>query len=239
MGLIAVQLRLAQRALGIAEQQRRHHDCSASARIAVLPIRTGLLPTPIRESSCRCSNSLNGPNVRGVLLRCHFDKPPAGALRPCGQASHHREQKRAPTHAEHQFGIHLFTRLYSERAIRHKTIEGKRKTQVMVVRARNKMVSSRLYHFLDCTFFRHQIKTLRLATSYITYLTRVLEGDQDPSSGFRAELVPSSRKINAERRAKCEAQVREKLIKTRLLFACITFIPSHLHIEHWLLKETI
>lgn len=52
-----------------------------------------------------------------------------------------------------------------------------------------------------------QIKTLRLATSYITYLTRVLEGDQDPSSGFRAELVPSSRKINAERRAKCEAQV--------------------------------
>lgn len=52
-----------------------------------------------------------------------------------------------------------------------------------------------------------QIKTLRLATSYITYLNRVLEGDQDPSSGFRAELVPSSRKINAERRAKLEAQV--------------------------------
>lgn len=55
--------------------------------------------------------------------------------------------------------------------------------------------------------FIEQIKTLRLATSYITYLTRVLEGDQDPSSGFRAELVPSSRKINAERRAKSEAQV--------------------------------
>lgn len=35
----------------------------------------------------------------------------------------------------------------------------------------------------------------------------MLEGDQDPSSGFRAELVPSSRKINAERRAKLEAQV--------------------------------
>ena len=52
-----------------------------------------------------------------------------------------------------------------------------------------------------------KIKTLRLATSYITYLTRVLEGDQDPSGGFRAELVPSSRKINAERRAKMEAQV--------------------------------
>lgn len=50
-----------------------------------------------------------------------------------------------------------------------------------------------------------KIKTLRLATSYITYLNRVLEGDQDPSSGFRAELVPSSRKINAERRARSEA----------------------------------
>lgn len=56
-----------------------------------------------------------------------------------------------------------------------------------------------------------QIKTLRLATSYITYLNRVLEGDQDPSNGFRAELVPSSRKINAERRAKMEAQVLESV----------------------------
>lgn len=55
--------------------------------------------------------------------------------------------------------------------------------------------------------FSHQIKTLRLATSYITYLNEVLRGDQDPSNGFRAELVPSSRKINAERRAKLEAQV--------------------------------
>lgn len=53
-----------------------------------------------------------------------------------------------------------------------------------------------------------QIKTLRLATSYINYLNGVLEGDQDPTGGFRAELVPSSRKINAERRAKSEAQVR-------------------------------
>lgn len=63
---------------------------------------------------------------------------------------------------------------------------------------------------LKCTirFLSIQIKTLRLATSYISYLTRVLEGDQDPSGGFRAELVPSSRKINAERRARNEAQVR-------------------------------
>ncbi|XP_059611413.1 heart- and neural crest derivatives-expressed protein 2 [Phlebotomus argentipes] len=53
-----------------------------------------------------------------------------------------------------------------------------------------------------------KIKTLRLATSYITYLTQVLEGNQDPSGGFRAELT-SSRKINAERRAnmKNEAQI--------------------------------
>jgi Helix-loop-helix DNA-binding domain len=53
-----------------------------------------------------------------------------------------------------------------------------------------------------------KIKTLRLATSYISYLINVLEGEQEPS-GFRAELVPSSRKINAERRAiiKNELQV--------------------------------
>ncbi|XP_037926437.1 protein Fer3 isoform X2 [Hermetia illucens] len=53
-----------------------------------------------------------------------------------------------------------------------------------------------------------KIKTLRLATSYISYLTRVLEGDQDPSSGFRAELVPSSRKINAERRANYKNEIQ-------------------------------
>ncbi|XP_031631380.1 heart- and neural crest derivatives-expressed protein 2-like isoform X2 [Contarinia nasturtii] len=50
-----------------------------------------------------------------------------------------------------------------------------------------------------------KIKTLRLATSYITYLNGVLKGDQDPSSEFRAEIL-SSRKINAERKAKVEAQ---------------------------------
>lgn len=61
-----------------------------------------------------------------------------------------------------------------------------------------------------------QIKTLRLATSYITYLNGVLEGDQDPTGGFRAELVPSSRKINAERRAKCEAQVQIQYYNERI-----------------------
>lgn len=38
-----------------------------------------------------------------------------------------------------------------------------------------------------------QIKTLRLATSYISYLTGVLETD-DPAGGFRAELGSLGRK---------------------------------------------
>ncbi|XP_050101107.1 uncharacterized protein LOC126581473 [Anopheles aquasalis] len=46
-----------------------------------------------------------------------------------------------------------------------------------------------------------KIKTLRLAISYIAHLLAVVNGNQDPSCDFRAELVPSSRKINAERRA--------------------------------------
>ncbi|XP_053698535.1 heart- and neural crest derivatives-expressed protein 2 [Sabethes cyaneus] len=46
-----------------------------------------------------------------------------------------------------------------------------------------------------------KIKTLRLAISYIAHLLAVVNGSQDPSCDFRAELVPSSRKINAERRA--------------------------------------
>lgn len=41
--------------------------------------------------------------------------------------------------------------------------------------------------------FHSQIKTLRLATSYISYLTGVLETD-DPAGGFRAELVATNRK---------------------------------------------
>lgn len=71
-----------------------------------------------------------------------------------------------------------------------------------------------------------KIKTLRLATSYISYLTRVLEGDQDPSGGFRAELVPSSRKINAERRAKYEAQVRHH--NEWLLEQCASSVVQYL-----------
>ncbi|CAO1349745.1 unnamed protein product [Diamesa tonsa] len=63
-----------------------------------------------------------------------------------------------------------------------------------------------------------KIKTLRLATSYISYLINVLEGDQDTSicggnwkSGFRAELVPSSRKINAERRAQMKKEIQNQI----------------------------
>lgn len=55
-----------------------------------------------------------------------------------------------------------------------------------------------------------QIKTLRLAQNYITHLLRVLEGQQDSSNEFRAELVSSttsSRKMNAERRAAMNRQV--------------------------------
>nr|AKG92784.1 hand [Leptinotarsa decemlineata] len=40
-----------------------------------------------------------------------------------------------------------------------------------------------------------KIKTLRLATSYISYLTRALESD-DPAGGFKAELGTMSRKSN-------------------------------------------
>lgn len=42
-----------------------------------------------------------------------------------------------------------------------------------------------------------QIKTLRLATSYIAYLTGVLETD-DPAGGFRAELIATGRKSGGQ-----------------------------------------
>ncbi|XP_055386300.1 heart- and neural crest derivatives-expressed protein 2-like [Condylostylus longicornis] len=45
-----------------------------------------------------------------------------------------------------------------------------------------------------------KIKTLRLATSYILYLTRVLEGNQDPSNGFQAELITSLKLGKAEKK---------------------------------------
>lgn len=48
-------------------------------------------------------------------------------------------------------------------------------------------------HIPKILHFYLQIKTLRLATSYISYLTGVLETD-DPAGGFRAELGSMGRK---------------------------------------------
>lgn len=46
-----------------------------------------------------------------------------------------------------------------------------------------------------------QIKTLKLAILYIKYLVEVLDGDQDPKNGFRADLKPLHRKNSHEKRA--------------------------------------
>ncbi|XP_075150198.1 heart- and neural crest derivatives-expressed protein [Haematobia irritans] len=46
-----------------------------------------------------------------------------------------------------------------------------------------------------------KIKTLKLAILYIRYLVDVLDGDQDPNSGFRADLKPLHRKNSHEKRA--------------------------------------
>uniref|UniRef100_A0A1B0A1J5 BHLH domain-containing protein n=1 Tax=Glossina pallidipes TaxID=7398 RepID=A0A1B0A1J5_GLOPL len=45
-----------------------------------------------------------------------------------------------------------------------------------------------------------KIKTLKLAILYIKYLVEVLDGDQDPKTGFRADLKPSHRKNSHEKR---------------------------------------
>lgn len=49
-----------------------------------------------------------------------------------------------------------------------------------------------------------QIKTLKLAILYINYLVDVLDGDQDPKSGFQAELKVSNRKACNERKQRIE-----------------------------------
>ncbi|XP_023163928.1 heart- and neural crest derivatives-expressed protein 2 isoform X2 [Drosophila hydei] len=46
-----------------------------------------------------------------------------------------------------------------------------------------------------------KIKTLKLAILYINYLVGVIDGDQDPKSGFQAELKLPSRKIYIDRKA--------------------------------------
>ncbi|KAH8394218.1 hypothetical protein KR215_007760, partial [Drosophila sulfurigaster] len=49
-----------------------------------------------------------------------------------------------------------------------------------------------------------KIKTLKLAISYINYLEDVLDGDQDPKSGFQADLKLSNRKVYNERKQRNE-----------------------------------
>ncbi|KAM7354521.1 heart- and neural crest derivatives-expressed protein [Cochliomyia hominivorax] len=46
-----------------------------------------------------------------------------------------------------------------------------------------------------------KIKTLKLAILYIKYLVEVLDGDQDPKNGFRADLKPLHRKNSHEKRS--------------------------------------
>ncbi|XP_034473600.1 heart- and neural crest derivatives-expressed protein 2 [Drosophila innubila] len=50
-----------------------------------------------------------------------------------------------------------------------------------------------------------KIKTLKLAILYINYLVEVLDGDQDPKSGFQAELKLSNRKVYNERKQRNES----------------------------------
>ncbi|XP_030246539.1 heart- and neural crest derivatives-expressed protein 2 [Drosophila navojoa] len=49
-----------------------------------------------------------------------------------------------------------------------------------------------------------KIKTLRLAILYINYLVGIIDGDQDPKSGFQAELKLPSRKLYLDRKQKNE-----------------------------------
>ncbi|XP_065166500.1 heart- and neural crest derivatives-expressed protein 2 isoform X2 [Atheta coriaria] len=53
-----------------------------------------------------------------------------------------------------------------------------------------------------------KIKTLRLATSYISYLTGVLETD-DPAGGFKAELISTSRKSQNHQNHQHQTQLQE------------------------------
>uniref|UniRef100_T1GXV3 BHLH domain-containing protein n=1 Tax=Megaselia scalaris TaxID=36166 RepID=T1GXV3_MEGSC len=59
-----------------------------------------------------------------------------------------------------------------------------------------------------------KIKTLKLAILYIEYLGKILDGGQDPSNEFKAELKPLSRRSHSERKAlqKNELQVIKKNI---------------------------
>ncbi|XP_052748407.1 heart- and neural crest derivatives-expressed protein 2 isoform X2 [Galleria mellonella] len=61
-----------------------------------------------------------------------------------------------------------------------------------------------------------KIKTLRLATSYISYLLKVLETDGEPAGGFRAELHHTPpRRRTAETNAQAQNSAAEKKSKGR------------------------
>ncbi|XP_030557084.1 heart- and neural crest derivatives-expressed protein 2 [Drosophila novamexicana] len=49
-----------------------------------------------------------------------------------------------------------------------------------------------------------KIKTLKLAILYINYLVGVLDGEQDPKSGFQAELKLPNRKVYLDRKQAIE-----------------------------------
>lgn len=66
-----------------------------------------------------------------------------------------------------------------------------------------------------------QIKTLKLAILYINYLVDVLDGDQDPKSGFQAELKVSNRKVYTERKQRIEVCI--------ILFTFLKFTPLKTH----------
>lgn len=78
-----------------------------------------------------------------------------------------------------------------------------------------------------------KIKTLRLARTYISYLINVLQGNQDPSVDFRPELVPSSRKINAEKRALMNNEMKVRDLRGLLIdflyvfFFCVKSIQFY------------
>ncbi|XP_017042732.1 heart- and neural crest derivatives-expressed protein 2 [Drosophila ficusphila] len=60
-----------------------------------------------------------------------------------------------------------------------------------------------------------KIKTLKLAILYINYLVNVLEGDQDPKGGFRAELKPVSRKICSEKKNCIKSEIQNVSMSTK------------------------
>lgn len=53
---------------------------------------------------------------------------------------------------------------------------------------------------MGISIYSFQIKTLRLAIRYISFLQNQLNGHEDILSEFKPELITSSRRINAEKK---------------------------------------